>query len=439
MTQQQLLKGFSKFSPEEKMRYVSDRFDDPLLAKKIFESFHHPDAAVQQRLSAFSENTISNFPLPYGVAPNFLINGTMYLLPMVVEESSVVAAASAAARFWADRGGFRARVIDTTKNGQLHFLYRGDADQLTQAMPVIERHLREHAAPLTANMEKRGGGIREITLKSQRHLPDHYFQLHVTFDTGDAMGANFINSCLEDFSEGLNRFLTNNEGFDPGDFEPLMAILSNYNDECLVEVSVSCPVNELDDAAPGLTGQDFARRFALASQIAEADVHRATTHNKGIMNGVDAVILATGNDYRAIEAGAHAFAANSGAYRSLSRTQINEGIFEFSLTMPMALGTVGGLTSLHPLAAKSMEMLGNPDAGELMMIAAAAGLANNFSAVRSLTTIGIQAGHMRLHLPNILTQLNASKEEARKAEIHFSNRKVSYQAVAAYVNQLRNP
>jgi len=437
MTHQQILKGFSKLSQDEKLRFVSARFDDSQQARKIFESFIHPDPYIQQRLSGFSENTISNFPLPYGVAPNFMINGTLYLVPMVVEESSVVAAASAAARFWAERGGFRARVIDTSKNGQLHFLYKGDPDQLKQAMPDIISHLRKHAAPVTANMEKRGGGVTEISLKDQRHLMDNYFQLHVTFETGEAMGANFINSCLEDFSEGLHEFFSNTKGFEPRDFEPVMAILSNYNDECLVEISVSCPVSELDHAAPGLTGKDFARRFALASQIAEADVHRATTHNKGIMNGVDAVILATGNDFRAIEAGAHAFAARSGTYRSLSRTRIEDGEFEIALTMPMALGTVGGLTRLHPLAEKSMEILGNPEARELMMIAAAAGLANNFAALRSLTTTGIQAGHMRLHLPNILTQLNASEEESKQAIRHFSNRKVSHQAVATYLDQLR--
>jgi len=439
MTHQQLLKGFSKFSPEEKLRFVSARFDDSQQARKTFASFIHPDPDIQQRLSNFSENTISNFPLPYGVAPNFMINGTLYLVPMVVEESSVVAAASAAARFWAERGGFRARVTDTSKNGQLHFLYKGDPDQLKQAMPDIISHLRKHAAPVTANMEKRGGGVTAISLKDQRHLLDNYFQLHVTFETGEAMGANFINSCLEDFSEGLQEFFSNTEGFEPRDFEPLMAILSNYNDECLVEVSASCPVSELDHASPGLTGKEFARRFALASQIAEADVHRATTHNKGIMNGVDAVILATGNDFRAIEAGAHAFAARSGTYRSLSRTQIKDGKFAFSLTMPMALGTIGGLTRLHPLAEKSMEMLGNPSARELMMIAAAAGLANNFAALRSLTTTGIQAGHMRLHMPNILTQLNAGEEESKQANRHFSNKKVSYQAVAAFLDQLRKP
>ncbi|MFP4064555.1 MAG: hydroxymethylglutaryl-CoA reductase, degradative [Bacteroidales bacterium] len=439
MTHQQILKGFSKFSPEEKLRFVSRHFDDAQRARTIFASFIHPDPDIQQLLSSFSENSISNFPLPYGVAPNFMINGTIYLVPMVVEESSVVAAASAAARFWAERGGFRARVTDTSKNGQLHFLYQGDPGRLKQAMPAITDHLRKHAAPVTVNMEKRGGGIKQISLKDQRHLLENYFQLHATFETGEAMGANFINSCLEDFSEGLNEFLANNSGFDPGDFEPLMAILSNYNEECLVEISASCPVSELNGAAPGLTGEDFARRFALASQIAETDVHRATTHNKGIMNGVDAVILATGNDFRAIEAGAHAFAANSGTYRSLSRTQIKDDEFEFSLTMPMALGTVGGLTRLHPLAEKSMEMLGNPGARELMMIAAAAGLANNFAALRSLTTTGIQAGHMRLHLPNILSQLNASEEESQQAIRHFSNRKVSYQAVAAYLDQLRKP
>ncbi len=437
MAKKTILKGFSKLSQEEKTELVSRHFKEAELAKSTFQSFKHHDDYIQEVLSDISENTISNYPLPYNVAPNFLINDKMYIVPMVIEESSVVAAASSAARFWAERGGFRARVISNRKNGQVHFRYTGDKEALVRVFPHLETYLRQHLMPLTRNMEQRGGGVRKLKLKDLSHQLDDYYQLHVTFDTRDAMGANFINSCLEELSQGANDFFETTEGFDAEDYEPLMAILSNYNEECLCEVSVSCPVSSLEEATRDLPAALFADRFTMAVRIAEADIHRATTHNKGIMNGVDAVILATGNDFRAIEAGAHAYAARSGRYRSLSHVDITDNTFTFSLTMPLALGTVGGLTRLHPLAAKSLELLDNPSAEELMMIAAAAGLANNFAAVRSLTTTGIQAGHMRMHLSNITKQLLASPEETEQIKVHFQDKKVSYQAVAGFLENLR--
>ncbi len=432
-----ILKGFSKLTSEEKRRLAVSTCVDPEAAKEELESFMHPDQDIQQILEGISENTISSYPLPYNVAPNFVINGHQYMVPMVTEESSVVAAASSAARYWADRGGFRAQVKNNTKVGHLHFLFTGNTKKLKDAMPELEPYLRQFVRPVTQNMEKRGGGIRQIALKERTDILDHYFQLHADFDTRDAMGANFINSCLEEFAEGLQAFFREKDGFDEGDFEPLMAILSNYNDQCVVMVSVSCALDDLEDAAPRLNATEFVRRFLMAVRIAEGDVYRATTHNKGVMNGVDAVILATGNDFRAIEAGAHAWASRSGKYRSLSHVTLKDNVFTFSLEMPMALGTIGGLTRLHPLAARSMEILGNPDAKELMMITGAAGLANNFAAVRSLTTTGIQTGHMRMHLANIIMQLSATPAEAEQIKSHFRDHKVSYQAVASYLDQIR--
>jgi hydroxymethylglutaryl-CoA reductase len=436
MQKNQIIQGFSRLSPEEKRRCVSGFLEDPSKAIKVFSSFFHPDHTIQQTLSEFSENTLTNFALPYSVAPNFLINGEIFLIPMVIEESSVVAAASSAARFWSERGGFRAKVHGTEKNGQLHFRYKGDPSALSGAMPSLEKFLRQRVAGMAANMEKRGGGITSISLKDFPDIEKGYFQLFVGFETVDAMGANFINSVLEEFGAGLEEFLENEPGFDKGDYEPVMAILSNYSPLCTVEVYVECPVEDLGRVG-GIPAGEFASRFLLGVRIAEMDIHRATTHNKGIMNGVDAVILATGNDFRAIEAGAHAWAARSGQYRSLSRAKVENGLFRFSLEMPMALGTTGGLTRLHPLAALSLELLGNPGARQLMMIAAAAGLANNFAAVRSLVTTGIQAGHMRMHLPNMLMQLNASPEERARAEMHFADKKPSHRAVAEFIQSMR--
>ncbi len=432
-----ILKGFSKLSSEEKLLVAAGHCTDPAAAESDLRSFHHQDHDIQKILSGISENTITNYPLPYNVAPNFLINGQMYMVPMVIEESSVVAAASSAARFWAERGGFQAKAGKLIKKGQLHFLYAGDVEKLKGAMPVIVKHLKESTRTLTRNMENRGGGIASIELKDQQSIIDNYFQLDVRFDTRDAMGANFINSVLEEYAAALNAFLYKTKGFDERDFEPLMAILSNYNDECLIEVSVSCKVDALEVATAAMPAGDFLRRFVMAVNIAESDVYRATTHNKGIMNGVDAVILATGNDFRAIEAGAHAWAARSGQYRSLSKARVDGKQFTFSLEMPMALGTTGGLTHLHPLAARSLEMLGKPDARKLMMIAGAAGLANNFAALRSLVTTGIQTGHMRMHLSNIILKIKASSEEAKRIKKHFANKKVSYQAVVSYLEKLR--
>lgn len=438
MAQKSLIKGFSKLSSDEKRTLVAKLMQDPSGVEKTLRSFFHPDPTVQQVLSELSENTLSNFPLPYNVAPNFIINGLPYLVPMVIEESSVVAAASSAARFWADRGGFSARVIDTQKVGQVHFLFKGDHQRLQTSFAEIVVFLIERIAPITRNMEKRGGGILGMELRNKTREIENLFQLHLTFETVDAMGANFINSVLEECARGLSDYFVQTSGFSSSDFEPLMSILSNHTPECLVEVKVSCPVEDLANVAPGVSAEDFARRFVLAVRIAEQDIHRAATHNKGVMNGVDAVILATGNDFRAIEAGAHAYAAKDGRYTSLSHAKLENGQFEFSLTMPMALGTTGGLTRLHPLAALSLEMLGKPNAKELMMIAAAAGLANNFAAVRSLTTTGIQAGHMRMHLPNILTQLGATTAERDKTAVFFENQTISFQKVEAFLKSLRS-
>ncbi len=437
MPEQKILKGFSRLPRQQKRLLVSALFGDPDAALKKFGSFDHPDAAVSAVLQGISENTLTNYPLPYSVAPNFLINGKVYMLPMVTEESSVVAAASWAAGYWAGKGGFKARVSETKKNGQLHFLFTGNAAKLKAQLPQLEDYIRWHLRPVLANMEKRGGGLSSLALADRTGVIDHYFQMQAGFHTADAMGANFINSCLEEISLAMQAYLEQSPDFRAQDFEPLMAILSNYNEDCLVEVSASCDIRELEGAAPGMEVREFARRFALAVKIAETDVHRATTHNKGIMNGVDAVVLATGNDFRAIEAAAHAYAARSGQYRSLSRVSIHSDRFEFSLLMPMSLGTVGGLTGIHPLAAASLEMLGHPGARQLMMIAASAGLANNFAALRSLTTTGIQTGHMRMHLSNILMQLGAGPDESEQIRQHFADKKVSHQAVADCLKKLR--
>ncbi len=438
--QDKTITGFSRLNKEEKMRWVAGHFtDQPEQALDDWREFWHPDGSLQKVLDGFSENTISNYLLPYGIAPNFLINGRYYAVPMVIEESSVVAAASSAAKFWLSRGGFHAEVRSTTKVGQVHFLWKGNFDKLIGVIDDLRGQLVRDAAELTRNMEDRGGGIEKIEIRDFREKEPDYFQLFVTFQTCDSMGANFINSVLESFARSLIRFLEEHPVFSEAerDVTVVMSILSNYTPDCLVRAWVECPVEELAGACRKMAPELFAERFATAVRIAGFDVHRATTHNKGIFNGVDAVVLATANDFRAIEACGHAYAARDGQYRSLSKCSVEKDRFRFWMDLPLALGTVGGLTRLHPLARRSLDILGNPPAEELMEIIAATGLAQNFAALRSLITTGIQQGHMKMHLYNILTHLNANEGEIKQAEKHFRDQVVSHQAVRVFLETRR--
>jgi hydroxymethylglutaryl-CoA reductase len=216
-----------------------------------------------------------------------------------------------------------------------------------------------------------------------------------------------------------------------------MSILSNYVPDCVARAEVSCKIEELT-LEGHFTGQEFAEKFIQAVQIAEVEPYRAVTHNKGIMNGIDAVVIATGNDFRAVEAGVHAYAAKNGQYSSLSHASLEHGVFKFWMDIPLALGTVGGLTGLHPMVKLALEMLGTPSATKLMEIVAVAGLAQNFAALRSLTTTGIQKGHMKMHLLNILNQLEASKAEKEAMIAHFKTHAVSHHAVVEALKNLRD-
>ena len=438
MADNKQIKGFSKLSKTGKIRWVVENFfKEPEAVLRELKSFWLTDEAQQRVLDGFSENTISNFMLPYGIAPNFVINGTSYAVPMVIEESSVVAAAASAAKCWMSRGGFKAKVLSTIKVGQLHFSWQGEGTRLQNIFPILERELRLHAQPITRNMEARGGGILNITLKDLTHLEPNYYQLAVDFETCDSMGANFINSVLEDFGNTLQNFVAAQKNFtdDERQVTVIMAILSNYTPDCIVRAWVECPVGELAGVAKEMSATEFADKFTKAVRIAHIDPFRATTHNKGIFNGIDAVVLATGNDFRAIEAGGHTYAARDGQYRSLSKAEVKNGIFKFWLDIPLAVGTVGGLTKLHPMARRSLELLGNPSATELMEIIAVTGLAQNFGALRSLVTTGIQRGHMKMHLQNILHHLDATEQQAKEALIYFSDKVVSFAAVRDFLQQ----
>ncbi|NNL17085.1 MAG: hydroxymethylglutaryl-CoA reductase, degradative [Flavobacteriaceae bacterium] len=434
------ISGFSKLSKQKKIEWIIDTYfpnnDD---AAQIIKQYWNNDEILQKLHDEFIENTITNYYLPFGVAPNFLINGRLYAIPMAIEESSVVAAASKSAKFWLDRGGFKTKIISTTKIGQVHFLFNGAYEKLNSFFKSIKHKLIDDAKPITQNMDKRGGGILDIELRDKTQGLENYYQLHATFETLDAMGANFINSCLEQFASTLKHQAEDFEGFDDNEknIQVIMSILSNYVPDCLVRAEVNCPVAELNEDK-NLSATEFGTKFIQALKIAELDPHRAVTHNKGVMNGVDAVVLATGNDFRAIEAGVHAFAARNGNYTSLTHAKIENSMFSFWIELPMALGTVGGLTNLHPLVKLALEMLHHPTAKELMQIVAVAGLAQNFAAIRSLITTGIQEGHMKMHLMNILNQFHANEEERSAIVEHFKKNVVTHSAVVEAINDLRN-
>lgn len=436
-----IISGFSKMNKLEKLEFLAGLSDQPAETVQMLKGYWHQDFKTQKLFDEFSENTITNFYFPFSVAPNFKINDKNYIIPMVIEESSVVAAAANSAKFWSDKGGFRARVINIEKVGQVHFIWNGEKQKLKYAFNDLKTILFSTTEPITENMRKRGGGIIDIELIDMTDKIEGYFQLKATFNTRDSMGANFINSCLEEFADTLRKFFETSPLFEGEEknCNIIMAILSNYTPQCLVNVSVSCEIEKFGTMADIQDPHEFVWKFQKAIEISKVDVYRAATHNKGIYNGIDSVALATGNDFRAIEAAGHAYAAREGAYSGLSDVEVKDGIFTYSITVPLSIGTVGGLTSLHPMAKYSLELLDNPGAEELMMIAASVGLANNFSALRSLTTKGIQVGHMKMHLLNILNSLNSTEKEKRKAVEFFKTSKVSYKAVSDFISSVREP
>ena len=431
--------GFSKLSKEEKIQWLSEEyFSNPSEAVTTLKQYWNTDEKLQQLHDEFIENTITNFYLPMGIAPNFLINGKYHSVPMVIEESSVVAAAAKSAKFWSTRGGFKATVLNTEKIGQVHFLFQGDSEKLQAFFNAVKPVLLDSTESITKNMQKRGGGIVSLTLRDKTAELTNYYQLHVTFETKDSMGANFINSCLEQLAKTLKEEAQQYDGFSETekDITVVMSILSNYVPNCIVRAEVSCKVEDLAEKKIE-NPQEFAEKFVQAVRIAEIEPFRAVTHNKGIMNGIDAVVVATGNDFRAVEAGVHAYASRTGQYSSLSHAKIENGIFTFWMEVPLALGTVGGLTSLHPLVKMALEILGKPSAQELMQVVAVTGLAQNFAALRSLTTTGIQEGHMKMHLNNILNQYQATAEERKAVTVHFQNSTVTHASVVALIESLR--
>ena len=425
--------GFSKKNKLEKIDWIiNNHFHNNKKAKNILFKYLNDDASIQSLHDEFIENTISNFYLPFAVAPNFLINGKYYTIPMAIEESSVVAAACNAAKFWSNLGGFKTRVLGVEKIGQVHFFYNGSPLKLKTFFKEIRKNIIKGLKSITSNMEKRGGGINSLELVDMNNKIDSYYQIFVKFTTIDSMGANFINTCLEKITEIFKSFIEEKQFLDKNDekIDFIMSILSNYTPNCLVKSSVECKVEDLEK-----NNELKVDNFINAVKISKIDTFRAVTHNKGIMNGIDSVVIATGNDFRSVEAGIHAYASRNGNYSGLSNAYIKKGFFHFELTIPISIGTVGGLTKLHPLVNWAHNLLGNPTAETLMQIIAAAGLAQNFAAIKSLVTTGIQKGHMKMHLLNILNQLGANQIQKNDAIEYFKKKYVSHKNVREFLNK----
>ena len=430
--------GFSKLSKQEKIDWVLKTFfKSGLKDSEILKKYWNDDNSIQTIHDEFAENTITNFYLPLGVAPNFIIDKINYTIPMAIEESSVVAAACKSAKFWSKRGGFKSTIVNTTKTGQVHFKFNGSSKKINDLFNSIKNKLKDSCKEITKNMNERGGGIKNMKLLDKTKSIKNYFQIAVEFDTVDSMGANFINSCLEQialsFETEFNRSTIFNEG---EKLKIIMSILSNYTPECVVKVELKSKISNLkskDISDP----ENFAKKFVEAVEIAEKDISRAVTHNKGIMNGIDAVVIATGNDFRAVEAAIHAYASKDGTYKSLTHAKIENDELIYWIEIPISIGTVGGIINLHPMVKWCLNLLQQPNSKQLMSIIGAAGLAQNFSAIKSLITSGIQVGHMKMHLINILNSLGAIDNEKTKIIEYFKSNKVTFNSVKTALEKLR--
>lgn len=371
-----------------------------LKVAQIFAGLGNADADALCRFGAltpelvdcFIENAVGVYALPLGVATNFLVNGADVLVPMAVEETSVVAAASHGAKLARAGGGFTASSTDPIMTGQIQLLLRDDS--VTPAM--VEEMLNERKAELLAfanrgqeRLMERGGGAKDLTYRLIPEIKSLVFHLHI--HTGDAMGANIVNTMCEKLSTVLPELFPVDVG---------LRILTNLTDRRVTRVTCTVPENALDSHE--FAGAEVIDRIVMAYQFAHHDVYRAATNNKGVMNGIDPVLIATGNDWRAVEAGAHAYAARDGQYRPLAVwTKTDRGELHGVLELPMAVGTVGGVTKLHPTAKAALKLLGSPSARVLAEIVTAVGLAQNLSALRALASEGIQRGHMSLHRGNL--------------------------------------
>ena len=418
--------GFSKKTYHERLELLKAQ---ALLSPEKQTSLEQDEQISLAVADQLSENVVGTFSLPYSIIPEILVNDQDYTVPYVTEEPSVVAAASYASKIIKRAGGFTAQVHERQMIGQVALYQVADPEQAQEKIASKKAELLELANQAYPSIVKRGGGARYLHVEQIKGETD-FLVVYLHIDTQEAMGANMLNTMLEALKPVLEEL---SQG------QSLMGILSNYATDALVTASCRIAFRYLSPQRD--QGREVAERIALASQFAQADPYRATTHNKGIFNGIDAILIATGNDWRAIEAGAHAFASRDGRYQGLSQWTLDMEREELvgEMTLPMPVATKGGSIGLNPRVALSHELLGNPSAKELAQIIVSIGLAQNFAALKALVSTGIQQGHMKLQAKSLALLAGASESEvAPLVERLIADKTFNLETAQRYLENLRS-
>jgi len=391
MNLKEMFKGFSKLNHEQRLNALNEV---NVLSKEDAAFLREGGLHDISLAEKFVENVIGYFQLPMGVATNFLIDGKDYVIPMAVEETSIIAAASKTAKWIRESGSIKTEILGTDIIGQIQFAKVSDFEKFESSILQQKNYLIELANREVAfGLVQRGGGVKDIKVrKLQRDDGFVMGVVHVYMDPCDAMGANIMNQVCEFLKEPLEQFTSE---------KVTMCILSNLVDTKLTRATIT--INQIDP--------ELALKIEEASRFAELDPYRAATNNKGVLNGIDPILIATGNDWRAVEAGLHAFATRTGQYRSITKWRQVGDTLVGTLEAPLVVGTVGGVTALHPSAKLAMKMLGLNSASDLSRILAAVGLTQNLGALRALTTVGIIEGHMKLHIKNLSLGAGATEKE----------------------------
>ena len=418
--------GFSKKSYQERLELLKAQ---ALLSPERQESLEQDEQMSVAVADQLSENVVGTFSLPYSLVPEVLVNGQEYTVPYVTEEPSVVAAASYASKIIKRAGGFTAQVHERRMIGQVALYQVANLEQAQEKIASKKSELLELANQAYPSIVKRGGGARDLRVEKIKGETD-FLVVYLHVDTQEAMGANMLNTMLEALKPVLEEL---SQG------QSLMGILSNYATDSLVTASCHVAFRYLSRQKD--QGREIAEKIALASQFAQSDPYRAATHNKGIFNGIDAILIATGNDWRAIEAGAHAFASRDGHYQGLSQWTLDLEREELvgEMTLPMPVATKGGSIGLNPRVALSHELLGNPSAKELAQIIVSIGLAQNFAALKALVSTGIQQGHMKLQAKSLALLAGASENEvAPLVERLIADKTFNLETAQRYLENLRS-
>ena len=418
--------GFSKKSYQERLELLKAQ---ALLSPEKQTSLEQDEQMSVTVADQLSENVVGTFSLPYSLVPEVLVNGQEYTVPYVTEEPSVVAAASYASKIIKRAGGFTAQVHERQMIGQVALYHVADPEQAQEKITSKKAELLELANQAYPSIVKRGGGARDLHVEEIKGETD-FLVVYLHVDTQEAMGANMLNTMLEALKPVLEEL---SQG------QSLMGILSNYATDSLVTASCRIAFRYLSRQKD--QGREIAEKITLASQFAQADPYRAATHNKGIFNGIDAILIATGNDWRAIEAGAHAFASRDGHYQGLSRWTLDLEREELvgEVTLPMPVATKGGSIGLNPRVALSHELLGNPSAKELAQIIVSIGLAQNFAALKALVSTGIQQGHMKLQAKSLALLAGASGSEVAPLVEHLiADKTFNLETAQRYLENLRS-